>query len=43
MAKSKTSQAEFTRWMGPFLDALRSLGDSGKPKEVSDKISKNFY
>jgi len=30
---------EFTQWMGPLLDALRDLGGSGKPKEVSEKIS----
>jgi len=29
MAKS-ISQAEFIKWFGPLLDALRDLGDSGK-------------
>ena len=33
MTKVKT-QAEFIKWFGPLLDALRDLGDSGKPKEV---------
>lgn len=37
MAKQK--QAEFTRWMGPILDALRKLGGSGTPQEVSDAIA----
>lgn len=36
MAKSKS---EFVRWMGPLLDALRELGGSGKPREVSDVIA----
>ncbi len=38
----KKSQAEFTKWFGPLLDALRDLGDSGKPKEVSTKIAENL-
>ena len=33
MAK-KRKKAEFAKWFGPLLDALRSLGYSGKPKEV---------
>ncbi len=41
MAKKK-SQAEFVKWFGPLLDALRDLGDSGKPKEVSSKIAENL-
>ncbi|MGB0429315.1 MAG: restriction endonuclease [Bacteroidia bacterium] len=40
MAKRKSS-AEFVKWFGPLLDALRDLGYSGKPKEVSKKISEN--
>jgi restriction system protein len=36
---SKRSQAEFLQWMGPVLDALRQLGDTGTPKEVSARIS----
>lgn len=38
----KKSKAEFVKWFGPLLDALRDLGDSGKPREVSDKIAKNL-
>lgn len=38
MAKKKR-QAEFVKWFGPLLDALRDLGYSGKPKEVTDKIA----
>ncbi|MDT0651420.1 restriction endonuclease, partial [Autumnicola edwardsiae] len=39
---SKKKQAEFVKWFGPVLDALRELGYSGKPKEVSDRISKDL-
>jgi len=42
MAKSKVRQAEFTKWMGPLLDALRDLGGSGKPKEATEKVAKNL-
>ena len=40
MAKQK--QAEFTRWMGPLLDALKKLGGSGTPQEVSEAIAEQF-
>jgi restriction system protein len=32
--KPKSKQAEFVKWFGPTLDALRQLGGSGRPKEV---------
>ena len=35
----KQRQAEFVKWMGPILDALRHLGGSGTPQEVSEKIA----
>jgi len=38
---AKKPQAEFLRWLGPLLDALRDLGDSGRPREVSARIAKN--
>lgn len=41
MTKRK-KQAEFVKWFGPLLDALRELGYSGKPKEVSEKIADNL-
>lgn len=41
MAKRK-KQAEFVKWFGPLLDALRELGYSGKPKEVSERIAANL-
>lgn len=36
---AKQRQAEFTKWMGPILDALRKLGGSGTPQEVSETIA----
>jgi restriction system protein len=35
-------QSEFVRWMGPLLDALRELGGSGKPREVSERIAERL-
>lgn len=34
--------AEFLKWFGPLLDALRDLGDSGRPVEVSNRIAQNL-
>jgi restriction system protein len=42
MPKTKVKQAEFTKWLGPLLNALRDLGGSGRPKEVTEKIAKNL-
>jgi restriction system protein len=41
--KRKATQAEFVKWFGPLLDALRQLGGSGKPKEVVEQIAKNLH
>lgn len=41
MAKRK-GKAEFAKWFGPTLDALRTLGYSGKPREVVDKIANDL-
>ena len=41
MSKS-TGKAEFTKWFGPLLDALRELGGSGRPKEVVSAIAKSL-
>lgn len=38
----KKKKTEFIRWFGPLLDALRDLGDSGRPREVSDRIAKTL-
>lgn len=35
-------RAEFTKYLGPVLNALRELGGSGHPKEVIDKVAKNL-
>lgn len=34
--------AKFVRYFGPILDALRALGGSGTPKEVTSKIAENL-
>lgn len=34
--------AQFVKYFGPVLDALRSLGDSGTPDEVVDRVAKNL-
>lgn len=39
---SKRKQADFLKWFGPLLHALRDLGGSGKPREVSEKIAQNL-
>lgn len=39
---SRKSKHEFTEWFGPLLDALRDLGDSGRPQEASSRIAKNL-
>jgi len=36
------SGTQFLKWFGPLLDALRDLGDSGRAREVSEKIAKNL-
>lgn len=35
----KNKKSEFVKWMGPILEALRTLGGSGTPKEVSKKVA----
>jgi len=42
MSRKKNQRAEFVKWFGPLLDALRELGGSGKPREVSDKIAEKL-
>ncbi len=32
----------FTKWMGPLLDALRALGGSGTPKDVTARIAQEL-
>ena len=38
----RKSNAEFVKWFGPLLNALRDLGDSGRPREASSRIAKNL-
>jgi restriction system protein len=42
MSGQRRGQAEFIKWFGPLLDALRELGGSAKPREASDRIAKNY-
>jgi restriction system protein len=40
MAKRKSDEgAQFVRYFGPVLDALRKLGGSGKPDEVVEQVA----
>ena len=36
----KKGQAEFVRWLGPLLTALRDLGGSASPREAIDRIAR---
>jgi len=38
---TQNKRSEFIKWMGPILDALRELGGSGTPKEVTEKVISN--
>lgn len=43
MAKRKAEEgAQFVRYFGPLLDALRKLGGSGTPDEVVDQIASDL-
>jgi len=42
ISSTKKKRAEFTKWFGPLLDALRQLGKSGRPKEVCEQIAKSL-
>lgn len=41
-ATEKIEGAQFVRYFGPLLDALRDLGGSGSPGEVVDQIAKHL-
>lgn len=41
MNKKVSSKAEFVKWFGPVLDALRALGGSAKPREITRWIGEN--
>ena len=34
--------AQFVRYFGPILDALRALGGSGRPREVVDRVARDL-
>jgi len=34
--------AQFVRYFGPVLDALRKLGGSGAPREVTEQIARDL-
>lgn len=36
---TRAGQADFVRWFGPLLEALRSLGGSASPREAVDRIA----
>jgi len=40
--QTKTEGAQFVRYFGPLLDALRDLGGSGTPDEVVERIAQNL-
>ena len=42
MIKKKQGKSEFIKWFGPVLDALRDLGGSAKPKEITHWIGEHF-
>lgn len=43
MAKKKLEDgAQFLRYFGPLLDALRQLGGSGTPEEVVERIASDL-
>ncbi|MFN7300248.1 MAG: restriction endonuclease [Bacteroidia bacterium] len=39
---TKARKSEFIKWFGPILDALRDLGGSARPKEVTEWIGEKF-
>ncbi len=38
MSNKKSGKTEFVKWFGPVLDALRDLGGSAKPREITQWI-----
>ena len=42
MSKKKAGKSEFIKWFGPILDALRELGGSAKPKEITKLIGEKL-
>jgi restriction system protein len=42
MSKRKIGKTEFVKWFGPILDALRALGGSAKPREITEWIGEKM-
>src|SRR5947209_3823456 len=42
MAKKRTRKAEFVKWFGPVLEALRALSGSARPREITQWIGKKY-
>lgn len=42
MSKKRSTKTEFVKWFGPILDALRDLGGSAKPSEITRLISEKL-
>lgn len=42
MSKKTTRQTEFVKWFGPVLDALRDLGGSARPREITKWIAEKL-
>lgn len=42
MSKKKVRQTEFIKWFEPILDALRDLGGSAKPREITKWIGEEL-
>jgi len=42
MSKKKNGKTEFIKWFGPVLDALRALGGSATPKEITQWIGEKY-
>lgn len=42
MSKKKNGKTEFVKWFGPVLDALRALGGSATPKEITQWIGEEL-
>ena len=42
MSKKRTGKTEFVKWFGPVLEALRDLGGSAKPREITEWIGEKY-
>jgi len=42
MSKKRTGKTEFVKWFGPVLEALRALGGSAKPREITRWIGEKY-